>query len=88
MSLTDLAARITANAQLLDAHLQSYNLPYPSTATTGSPDFPNPNNDPAVESARIALLEDTQTLRNYALGPAQVVRELCWSVCYILSHSH
>ncbi|PYH29219.1 O-methyltransferase [Aspergillus neoniger CBS 115656] len=79
MSLTDLAARITANAQLLDAHLQSHNLPYPSTATTGSPDFPNPNNDPAVESARIAILEDTQTLRNYALGPAQVVRELCWS---------
>ncbi|OJJ68000.1 hypothetical protein ASPBRDRAFT_58574 [Aspergillus brasiliensis CBS 101740] len=79
MSLTDLAARITANAQLLDAHLQSHNLPTPSTSPTASPDFPNPNNDPAVESARISLIEDTQTLRNYALGPAQVVRELCWS---------
>ncbi|KAI2866504.1 hypothetical protein CBS147320_4592 [Aspergillus niger] len=79
MSLTDLAARITANAQLLDAHLKSHNLPSPSTSIHTCPDFPNPNNDPAVESARIALLEDTQTLRNYALGPAQVIRELCWN---------
>ncbi|GKZ52206.1 hypothetical protein AnigIFM49718_000078 [Aspergillus niger] len=79
MSLTDLAARITANAQLLDAHLKSHNLPSPSTCISACPDFPNPKNDPAVESARIALLEDTQTLRNYALGPAQVVRELCWN---------
>ncbi|GKZ79240.1 hypothetical protein AnigIFM56816_003125 [Aspergillus niger] len=79
MSLTDLAAQITANAQLLDAHLKSHNLPSPSTSIHACPDFPNPNNDPAVESARIALLEDTQTLRNYALGPAQVIRELCWN---------
>ncbi|GLA36717.1 hypothetical protein AnigIFM63309_003041 [Aspergillus niger] len=79
MSLTDLAARITANAQLLDAHLKSHNLPSPSTSIHACPDFPNPNNDPAVESTRIALLEDTQTLRNCALGPAQVVRELCWN---------
>lgn len=80
-TLSDIAARITLHAKLLDEHLQSKNLPSPSFSIDAPPDFPNPDKDPRVEATRVALIEDTQTLRSLALGPAQVVREVGWSVC-------
>ncbi|PYI09331.1 O-methyltransferase [Aspergillus sclerotiicarbonarius CBS 121057] len=79
-TLSDLAARITLHAKLLDEHLQSNNLPTPSFSIDAPPDFPNPDKDPRVEAARVALIEDTQTLRNLALGPGQVVRQVGWSI--------
>ncbi|PWY67993.1 S-adenosyl-L-methionine-dependent methyltransferase [Aspergillus sclerotioniger CBS 115572] len=79
-TLSEIAAHITEHAKLLDEHLQSKNLPPPSFAIDAPPDFPNPEKDPRVEAARVALIEDTQTLRNLALGPAHVVREVGWSL--------
>ena len=86
-SFNDLAARIAANSAVLDHHLKSRNLQMPSFTADAPPEFPNPDHDAHIEELRVAIIDDTKALRDLALGPAQVVRELCWSVYPQLQYS-
>ncbi|KAJ5196749.1 hypothetical protein N7449_007228 [Penicillium cf. viridicatum] len=77
-SFADLTTRIASNAGVLDYHLKSNEFKVPSFDENAESEFPNPKHDPHVEAARVALIDDTRTLRDLVQGPAQVLRELCW----------
>ncbi|KAL4912430.1 O-methyltransferase [Aspergillus aurantiobrunneus] len=74
-SYTELATRLVANAAVLDYHLNARKLATPPDSP--SPSIPARNTE--LEDIRAALVQDTKALRDQVLGPAQVLRELCWS---------
>jgi hypothetical protein len=80
-SIMELATRIAANAGAIDFYLKSNDFKAPSFDEDADDEFPNPQHDTKVEKARVALIEDTKSLRDLIMGPSQVLRELCWSVC-------
>jgi hypothetical protein len=82
-SFTDLTTRIASNAGILDYHLRFNEFKAPSFDENAEPEFPNPKHDAYVEAARVAIIDDTRTLRDLVQGPAQVLRELCWGVSYL-----
>lgn len=66
-SYTELATRLVANAAVLDFE---HNFK----------EMSRPYNGSSVEDIRAALISDVKALHNMVLGPAQVLREVCWSV--------
>lgn len=92
-TITALATRIAAQAALLEEAIHAKGLKYPSFDQDADAEFPSIDSIDSIDSnyeddgsgdiledARAQLLEDTRTLHDLLLGPAEVVRRVCWSV--------
>ncbi|KKK26968.1 hypothetical protein ARAM_007096 [Aspergillus rambellii] len=77
-SIIDIAQQITSNAGVIDNYIKSNGLKPLSWDSDADLEFPNPNNDPTIDAARFALIEDTRKLRDLMLGPTDLMRELSW----------
>ncbi|TVY82592.1 O-methyltransferase bik3 [Lachnellula suecica] len=77
-SLVDIASRISSNTALLNKHLASKVLQTPTFDKDAEEDFHSLTDAPKIEAAREALLEDTNRLHDLVLGPANVLRRICW----------
>lgn len=69
--IVELANRITSNTAKIDGYLLSHNLPTPSFDVDGPRDTLIPKNELSIESARVAILDDTLELRRLVLGPRE-----------------
>lgn len=82
--LVQLSENISRNARLLNAHLIEKRLPQPSFAAAAPPDgIVIAEDDPKrleLDLARRELVSATKELHDLALGPADSLRELCFSV--------
>ena len=78
--LTEVAFRISKTAAFLKGFLDAQGFPYPSFAADAPSEFPNPSNEPAIQRARDSILEDTTTLSDLVLGPAERLKWTIWPV--------
>ncbi|KAI1801108.1 S-adenosyl-L-methionine-dependent methyltransferase [Daldinia bambusicola] len=76
--IVELATRITTNTAKINDYLLSHNLPPPSFEVDGPLDTLIPKDEIEVESARVAVIDDTLELRRLALGPRE----------YLMSYTH
>ena len=75
-SITELAAEVSKNTTLISDYLKANNLPAPSFAADGPATFPIPQNDAAIQGARLALIEASKTLYDLAVGPRHTMTYL------------
>lgn len=76
--IVELSQRIAANTAKLDSYLASHGLATPSFDENGPLDTLVPKDELEVESARVAIIDDTLELRRLALGPRE----------YLMSYTH
>ncbi|KAK8136213.1 O-methyltransferase [Apiospora sp. TS-2023a] len=76
--IVELSSRIAANTAKLNAFLVSNNLPFPSFDLNGPTDSPIPKDNTEMETARVAVIDDTLELRRLMLGPRD----------YLMSYEH
>ncbi|KAI1427098.1 S-adenosyl-L-methionine-dependent methyltransferase [Xylaria sp. FL1777] len=76
--IVELANRIANNTAKIDEYLRSRNLPTPSFDVDGPRDTLIPKDEVSIESARVAIVDDTLELRRLALGPRE----------YLMSYTH
>ena len=81
-SLVEVSDRISKNTTLIQGFLTTRGLPSPSFTVNSPTEFPDPENETAIELAREAILADTKTLFDLVLGP---VERLKWSVWQVLT---
>lgn len=81
-SLVEVSDRISKNTTFIQDFLTTRELPSPSFTVKSPTEFPNPENERAIELAREAILADTKTLFDLVLGP---VERLKWSVWQVLT---
>ncbi|KAM3067376.1 hypothetical protein ACMFMG_005267 [Clarireedia jacksonii] len=77
-SIKELSERIVNNSALVDRWLASKNAKSPSFDQDAEEEFPSTEGDREIESARLAILEDTKTLHDLVNGPGEVLRQICW----------
>ena len=80
-SLVDVSERISKNTAFLQHFLTTRGLPTPSFNIDTPREFPNPDNERAVELVRERILADTKTLFDLVIGP---VERLKWGVWQVL----
>lgn len=78
--LQALGLRIAENSRLVDEWLARNKFQTPTFDQNADDEFPSTAGDPAVDAARLALLEDANTLHDLVLGPGEVLRRICWGV--------
>ncbi|KAI0154656.1 S-adenosyl-L-methionine-dependent methyltransferase [Xylariaceae sp. FL1272] len=76
--IMELATRIAENTARVNEYLLSQNLPTPSFNVDGPLDTMIPKDEVEVESARVAIIDDTLKLRRLILGPRD----------YLMSYTH
>lgn len=79
--IVELSNRIAANTAILNDYLVSHDLPTPSFDENGPKDTLVPKDELEVESARVAIIDDTQELRRLALGPREYLMSYEVSPC-------
>lgn len=80
LSLVQLAKSILANAQIIEAHISSNNLPQPSFNSDGPKDFPVNTAQTEIHAARHALIDATNELRDLIIGPTDKLRWMIMNV--------
>ncbi len=78
--LTEIAVRIFKNTAILKDFLNARGFPQPSFAANAAPEFPNPNNESGIQLVRESILEDTKTLSDLVMGPAERLKWTVWPV--------
>ncbi|KAI1282907.1 S-adenosyl-L-methionine-dependent methyltransferase [Xylaria sp. FL0933] len=76
--IVELANRIASNTAKINDYLLSHNLPPPSFEVDGPLDTLIPKHELDIETARVAVIDDTLELRRLVLGPRE----------YLMSYSH
>ncbi|TGJ78458.1 hypothetical protein E0Z10_g10305 [Xylaria hypoxylon] len=76
--IMELATRIAENTARVNEYLLNQNLPTPSFDVEGPLDTMIPKHEVEVESARVAIIDDTLKLRRLVLGPRE----------YLMSYTH
>ena len=79
-SLVDVSDRISKNTAFLQHFLTIRGLPTPSFNVDTPKEFPNPENERAVELVRESLLADTKVLFDLVLGPVDRLKWGVWQV--------
>ncbi|KAL8792396.1 MAG: hypothetical protein Q9195_005010 [Heterodermia aff. obscurata] len=75
-SITDLAASISRNTQIVHDYFVAKNLPLPSFDVNGPQAITIPPEEKEVTDARKQLLSDTQALQHLTMGPVDLLRSL------------
>ncbi|KAI0381216.1 S-adenosyl-L-methionine-dependent methyltransferase [Hypomontagnella monticulosa] len=76
--IVELATRIAANTTRLDEYIKAHKLPTPSLDINGPKDTLVPKDETDLETARVAIIDDTLELRRLVLGPRE----------YLMSYTH
>ncbi|KAI0972042.1 S-adenosyl-L-methionine-dependent methyltransferase [Xylaria arbuscula] len=76
--IVDLASRIASNTSKINDYLLRHNLPTPTFDLDGPLDTLIPKHETDIESARVAVIDDTLELRRLVLGPRE----------YLMSYTH
>ena len=79
-SLVDVSERISKNTAFLQHFLTTRGLPTPSFKVGTPTEFPNPENERAVELTREAILADTRVLFDLVIGPIERLKWTVWQV--------
>ncbi|KAI4120031.1 MAG: hypothetical protein LQ338_007211 [Usnochroma carphineum] len=77
-SLIQLSERIASNSALVEKWLASNNAKVPSFEQDAEQEFPSTAGEAEIEAARIATLDDANTLHDMLIGPGEVLRRICW----------
>ena len=84
-SLVDVSERISKNTTFLQHFLKTRGLPTPSFNVNSPREFPNPENERAVELVREAILADTKLLFDLVIGPVERLQWGVWQVIWFLT---
>lgn len=79
-SIKELGERIATNTAKIDAWLAAQNNKAPSFDQDSDAEFPSTEGNAEIEAAKLAILDDTNTLHDLTQGPGEVIRRLCWGV--------
>ena len=79
-SIKELSERIACNSALVEEWLTSKNAKVPSFEQDADEEFPATAGEAKIEEARLAVLDDTNTLHDMLIGPGEVLRRICWGV--------
>jgi hypothetical protein len=80
LTLTDLAAQISAHAKSMSDLLAEANMPAPSFAPDAPPSVPLEPEYEKIQMARMALIGAAQAIRDLALGPDDYIKLMSFSV--------
>ena len=75
-TITDLAAAIARNTQIVNDYFIAQKLPLPSFDIDGPSTIAIPTEEKEVVAAHVAVLSDTLALHDLIKGPADVLRSL------------
>ncbi|KAK0102004.1 hypothetical protein ONS95_001190 [Cadophora gregata] len=73
VSLRSLASSIQESANTLQALLDQHNLPQPTFSPGGRSDWVDSQCQPSILAARSKLIDTSQTLLNFVLGPSDIL---------------
>jgi 6-hydroxytryprostatin B O-methyltransferase len=79
-SIKELSEKIASNSALVEKWLTSKNAKAPSFEQDAEEEFPSTAGEAEIEAARLAILDDTNTLHDLLIGPGEVLRQICWGV--------
>lgn len=79
-SVQELGERIALNSAVVNKWLASKKCKSPSFHQDADQEFPSTANYPEIETARLAIIDDTSALHDLIIGPGEVLRRLCWGV--------
>jgi hypothetical protein len=79
-SIQKLSENIARNTALVEQWLATKNAKPLSFDQDAEAEFPSTAGEAEIETARLAILDDTKKLHDLVLGPGEVVRRLCWGV--------
>lgn len=79
-SITELCGRISANSALIEQWLSSNKAKAPSFERDAEEEFPSTAGESEIEAARLAIVDDTNTIHDMLIGPGEVLRRICWGV--------
>ena len=82
--LSALSKRIEENTRVLTDQLRSKGAEAPSFHPNGLADFPMSDLDEASQRARHEIISLTQELHDLVLGPRESLKDLAWSVGYLI----
>lgn len=85
-SVQELGERIARNSALVNKWLASKKCKIPSFHQDADQEFPSTANSPEIETARLAIIDDTSALHDLIIGPGEVLRRLCWGVSILYTH--
>ena len=75
-AITDLAAAISRNTQIVNDYFAANNMPLPSFDVNGPQIIAIPPAEKEITAARKQLLADTQALHDLMMGPWDMLRGL------------
>ncbi|CAO1603738.1 hypothetical protein XANCAGTX0491_007317 [Xanthoria calcicola] len=78
ISIQDLGARIARNSALIDQWLSDKHARVPSFEDGGGGIFLSTAGVDEIETARLAVVNDTMTIHDLLIGPGEVLRRICW----------
>jgi hypothetical protein len=79
-TITDLAAAISRNTQIVNDYFVDKNLPLPSFDVDGPLTIAIPHEEKEVAAAHVAVLSDTLALHDLIMGPEGVLRSVGASI--------
>lgn len=82
-SIQELGEKIARNSAVVNKWLASKKCKGPSFDQDADQEFPSTAYSPEIETARLAIIEDTSALHDLIIGPGEVLRRLCWGVSII-----
>lgn len=85
-SIQELGERIAANSAVVNKWLASMKCQRPSFDQDADQEFPSTVGMPEIETARLAIIDDTSALHDLIIGPGEVLRRLCWGVGTLHNH--
>jgi hypothetical protein len=79
-SIQELSERIARNTALVEQWLSSNNHKMPSFDHDADGEFPSTDDNPEIEQARMAVIDDTSALHDLLLGPREVMSRVWGAV--------
>lgn len=79
-SIKQLSEKIARNSAIVEQWLASKNVRGPSFEQDAEEEFPSTAGEAEIGAARLAILDDTNTLHDLIAGPGEVLRGICWGV--------
>ena len=79
-SIQELSQRIATNTVLVEQWLKNNNHKMPSFDHDADGEFPNTDDNPEIEQARMAVIDDTSALHDLLLGPREVLSRVWGAV--------
>ncbi|KAH8686619.1 O-methyltransferase-domain-containing protein [Phaeosphaeriaceae sp. PMI808] len=77
-SIQSLSESIAKNTAVIEQWLTQKSAKPLSFDQDAEEEFPSTAGAPHIEAARLAILDDTQTLHDLIRGPGEVLRRICW----------